>query len=38
MITGQMIPVDGGSLTGFGEDLRSVVRQRMADLKAGGVH
>jgi hypothetical protein len=34
MITGQMLPVDGGALTGFGEDLRSVVRQRMADLKA----
>jgi hypothetical protein len=34
MITGQMIPVDGGALTGFGEDLRAVVRKRMADLKA----
>ncbi len=38
MITGQMIAVDGGLLTGFGEDLRSVVRQRMADLKASGNH
>jgi NAD(P)-dependent dehydrogenase (short-subunit alcohol dehydrogenase family) len=38
MITGQMIPVDGGLLTGFGEDLRAVVRKRMADLKAGGKH
>jgi NAD(P)-dependent dehydrogenase (short-subunit alcohol dehydrogenase family) len=36
MITGQMIPVDGGLLTGFGEDLRAVVRQRMEALKAGG--
>ncbi len=32
-ITGQMIAVDGGLLTGFGEDLRAVVRKRMADLK-----
>jgi NAD(P)-dependent dehydrogenase (short-subunit alcohol dehydrogenase family) len=38
MITGQMLPVDGGALTGFGEDLRAVVRKRMADLKAGGKH
>jgi hypothetical protein len=30
--------VDGGLLTGFGEDLRAVVRKRMADLKAGGKH
>jgi NAD(P)-dependent dehydrogenase (short-subunit alcohol dehydrogenase family) len=35
MITGQMLGVDGGMLTGFGEDMRSVVRSRMADLKAG---
>jgi NAD(P)-dependent dehydrogenase (short-subunit alcohol dehydrogenase family) len=34
MITGQVIAVDGGLLTGFGEDLRAVVRKRMADLKA----
>ncbi len=34
MITGQMLAVDGGLLTGFGEDMRSVVRQRMEDLKA----
>ena len=27
MITGQMIAVDGGLLTGFGEDLRAVVRK-----------
>ena len=38
MITGQMLAVDGGLLTGFGEDLRSVVRKRMEDLKAKGKH
>lgn len=36
MITGQMLAVDGGLLTGFGEDLRSVIRQRMEALKTGG--
>jgi hypothetical protein len=36
MITGQSIAVDGGTLTGFGEDLRPVIRERMADAKAGG--
>ena len=35
MITGQMLAVDGGLLTGFGEDLRAVVRQRMAAIHAG---
>jgi len=35
MITGQHLAVDGGILTGFGEDLRPVVRQRMEALKAG---
>lgn len=38
MITGQMLAVDGGILTGFGEDLRAVVRKRMADMKASGKH
>ena len=38
MITGLMLPVDGGALTGFGEDLRPVVRKRMADLKAAATH
>ncbi len=33
MITGQMIAVDGGLLTGFGEDLRAVVRKRMEELR-----
>jgi NAD(P)-dependent dehydrogenase (short-subunit alcohol dehydrogenase family) len=36
MITGQMLAVDGGLLTGFGEDLRAVVRKRMANMKACG--
>jgi NAD(P)-dependent dehydrogenase (short-subunit alcohol dehydrogenase family) len=34
MITGQTLAVDGGVLTGFGEDLRPVIRQRMADMQA----
>jgi NAD(P)-dependent dehydrogenase (short-subunit alcohol dehydrogenase family) len=38
MITGQMLAVDGGTLTGFGEDLRAVVRKRMADIKDSGKH
>jgi NAD(P)-dependent dehydrogenase (short-subunit alcohol dehydrogenase family) len=36
MITGQSIAVDGGTLTGFGEDLRPVIRKRMAEATAGG--
>jgi hypothetical protein len=35
MITGQSLVVDGGTLTGFGEDLRPVIRQRMAAAQAG---
>jgi len=31
MITGQLLAVDGGLLTGFGEDLRAVLRKRMED-------
>jgi len=41
MITGQMLAVDGGLMTGFGEDLRPLVRQRMAEAQAkaaGGTH
>lgn len=34
MITGQSLAVDGGILTGFGEDLRPIIRQRMADMQA----
>ncbi|MEO0248049.1 MAG: SDR family NAD(P)-dependent oxidoreductase [candidate division WOR-3 bacterium] len=34
MITGQSIAADGGLLTGYGEDLRPVVRKRMAEMKA----
>lgn len=33
MITGQLLSVDGGLLTGFGEDLRSIVRKRMKPEK-----
>ena len=36
MITGQSLAVDGGTLSGWGEDLRTLVRKRMADAKAGG--
>ena len=36
MITGQSLVVDGGVLTGYGEDLRPVIRKRMAE--AGGTH
>ncbi len=34
MITGQLLAVDGGLLSGFGEDLRPIVRKRMAEAKA----
>ena len=34
MITGQLLAVDGGLLTGYGEDLRPVVRKRMQEMKA----
>jgi len=37
-ITGQMLAVDGGLLTGFGEDLRAAVRARMESMKAEGKH
>ncbi|MEY3868560.1 MAG: hypothetical protein RLZZ338_2451 [Cyanobacteriota bacterium] len=33
MITGQTLAVDGGVLTGVGDDLRPVIPQRMADRK-----
>ena len=33
-ITGQLLAVDGGILTGYGEDLRAVVRKRMQEMKA----
>lgn len=39
MITGQMLAIDGGLLTGFGEDLRAIVRKRMGEAKANpGAH
>lgn len=33
-ITGQSFAVDGGLLSGYGEDLRPAIRKRMADMKA----
>lgn len=33
MVTGQMMDVDGGVMTGYGEDLRPLVRKRMADMQ-----
>jgi NAD(P)-dependent dehydrogenase (short-subunit alcohol dehydrogenase family) len=38
MITGQMLAVDGGLMTGFGEDLRPIVRKRMADAQVAKDH
>lgn len=34
LITGQMLAVDGGLLTGYGEDLRRIIRKRMEEAKA----
>jgi NAD(P)-dependent dehydrogenase (short-subunit alcohol dehydrogenase family) len=34
MITGQMLAVDGGLMSGFGEDLRPLVRKRIAEAQA----
>lgn len=34
MITGQNIAVDGGLLTGYGEDLRAIIRKRIEAMKA----
>jgi NAD(P)-dependent dehydrogenase (short-subunit alcohol dehydrogenase family) len=38
MITGQMLAVDGGLMSGFGEDLRPIVRKRMAEAQAAKAH
>lgn len=38
MITGQFLAVDGGLMTGFGEDLRSVVRKRMEESLQENAH
>lgn len=38
MVTGQFLAVDGGLMTGFGEDLRPLVRKRMEDAKQELVH
>ena len=34
LITGQAISVDGGLMTGYGEDVRPVLKQRMAAMQA----
>jgi NAD(P)-dependent dehydrogenase (short-subunit alcohol dehydrogenase family) len=34
LVTGQVIDVDGGVMTGYGEDLRTAIRQRMAEQQA----
>jgi hypothetical protein len=33
MVTGQMLDVTGGLMTGYGEDLRAIRRQTMIDMK-----
>jgi NAD(P)-dependent dehydrogenase (short-subunit alcohol dehydrogenase family) len=39
MVTGQLLDIDGGIMTGYGEDLRPIVRQRMEEMRAkGGKH
>ena len=39
MVTGQLLDVDGGVMTGYGEDLRAVVRKRMDDMmEVGAAH
>lgn len=35
LITGQLLAVDGGALTGYGEDLRAVLRQRVSEVQSG---
>jgi NAD(P)-dependent dehydrogenase (short-subunit alcohol dehydrogenase family) len=34
MVAGQVLDVDGGAMTGYGEDMRPIIRQRMADEEA----
>jgi 3-oxoacyl-[acyl-carrier protein] reductase len=38
MVTGQLMAVDGGLMTGFGEDLRPLVRKRMEEAKQKAAH
>ncbi len=38
MVTGQFMAVDGGLMTGFGEDLRPLVRKRMEEARQKAVH
>ncbi len=33
-VTGQVMDVDGGGMTGYGEDLRPVIRKRMEEMQA----
>jgi hypothetical protein len=34
MVTGQLLDVDGGAMTGYGEDVRPLIRQRMGEEQA----
>jgi len=34
MVTGQLLDVDGGAMTGYGEDVRPLIRQRMEEEQA----
>jgi len=38
MVTGQVLDVDGGVMTGYGEDLRPLIRQRIAEMQAKAAH
>jgi NAD(P)-dependent dehydrogenase (short-subunit alcohol dehydrogenase family) len=38
MVTGQAMDVDGGITSGYGEDLRPVIRQRMEEMQAKAAH
>jgi NAD(P)-dependent dehydrogenase (short-subunit alcohol dehydrogenase family) len=34
MVTGQSMEVDGGVMTGYGEDMRPIIRKRMEEMQA----
>jgi NAD(P)-dependent dehydrogenase (short-subunit alcohol dehydrogenase family) len=38
MVTGQAMEVDGGLMSGYGEDLRPVIRQRMEEMQSKAAH
>lgn len=38
MVTGQLLDVDGGVMTGYGEDLRPIIRQRMEEMRVKAKH